>query len=575
MPVIVVESPTGTLTDAVSGQNTSLNVTFTDANLDQCWYNYNGTNVSIDGCLTTVKNSTLFLLESGNTNMTIYVNDTLGNLNSEFISWDMLIEHFIVSYDSEITEGELDTFTLNTSLGGGNTITQAILEFNGTNYTTSISYSGGEYSIGSSITAPLVAADTNVTFRFYIVINGVAYSPSFNNQTILNLNFGTCGVESSDVLMTMWMLDEVDRTSMQGDIEINADLISKSSGETISTLNNTFTNVTNGSICFDPVSSYPLYYLDAEIRYDATDYAAEFYFIQKADLADYPVNLSLFDLELNSSTEFLIKYQDNDLITVEGAVIQLLRNYIGLDTYELVEAPLTSNIGTAVVHVDLNTNIYKAIVVKDGVILDTFTNIVFDCENELSGQCSENLFGDVDPQNSADVENLNDFSVAVSSVNETITTAFSVPSGTPATVNIVLRQVDSFGDEYLCNQTIVSSAGSIDCTYNKTIGDSRIYLTVSKDDVIEVNKGYFIAEDLNLGFVGNNYIIVLLLLLTLVGMAFASPEWIVIIGIVAFVISGGLWLINGMNIVMGLGMLIFVIGAAAILIKEMTKQEDQ
>jgi len=58
-------------------------------------------------------------------------------------------------------------------------------------------------------------------------------------------------------------------------------------------------------------------------------------------------------------------------------------------------------------------------------------------------------------------------------------------------------------------------------------------------------------------------------------MAFASPEWIVIIGIVALVVAGGLWLINGMNLVIGLGMMIFAIMAAVVLIMKMTKQEDQ
>jgi uncharacterized membrane protein YfcA len=118
----------------------------------------------------------------------------------------------------------------------------------------------------------------------------------------------------------------------------------------------------------------------------------------------------------------------------------------------------------------------------------------------------------------------------------------------------------------MCNTTVFSSAGSIDCDYNETIGDSRVYLTITKDGTIYAHQGYFISENIDLGFVGNNYLLVLIILLTLVGMAFASPEWTVIIGIVAFVITGGLWLIKGMDLVAGLGMMLFVIIAAVILI---------
>lgn len=574
-PTIEVESPNVSLIFEEVGLTIPLNITFTDSNLDKCWYNYNGTNISIDGCVSGVKNSTTFVLEANNSNLTVYANDTAGNLGFKFVNWSYIVEKFILTYDTNETEGEASTFSAEVIISSGGIITEAILIYNGTNYTSSIIFSGGEYLISSTINVPLVSEHTNFSFGFQIVAEGESYIPLLNNQTVLNLDISQCGGISNDTLINMSLLDEVLRTILFGDLQINFNIISKSSGEIVSEIDEGFNNVSYAAICFSPPESYPLYYLDAEIRYTSSGYVSEFYIIQKADLTDYPINLSLFDLNSSSSTEFLIKYQDDGLITVEGAVVQLLRKYIQNDTFETVEAPLTSNIGTAVVHVDLDTNKYQAIVVKEGVILDVFTNLVFNCENELSGQCTQNLFGAIDPRNAITIEVLNDFTYLVTEVNNTITTTFSIPSGTPEIINIQLKQVDTFGNESLCNQTIVSSAGSIDCTYNDTIGDSMVFLEISKAGIKEAEQSYFIEESGGVDWLDNNFFIVLILLLSIVGMGVSSPEWMVINGVVTIVISGGLWLINGFNFVIGLGGLIWLIVAAGILIFKLTKQEDR
>ena len=58
-------------------------------------------------------------------------------------------------------------------------------------------------------------------------------------------------------------------------------------------------------------------------------------------------------------------------------------------------------------------------------------------------------------------------------------------------------------------------------------------------------------------------------------MAFISPEWMIINSIITLIIAGSLWLINGMNITAGLGILAWIFIAAAILLKEIAQQEDR
>jgi len=573
-PIFDVEYPTENLIYENVGQLIPLNVTINDSNLDTCWYDYNTTNTSFP-CVSGIKSLSNFTLEANNSNMTIYANDTIGNLNSTFISWDYLIESFNLNYKPNITEGELTTISAEVILTEGSLISSAIIIYNNTNYLATINYAGGEYNISTIVTSPLVSSEMVINFSFLLTIEGITYTPTLNNQTVLNLNFGICGGISNDTLLNMTLVDEITLKNITGAIEISSDIISKTSGELVSSINGGVNNSNSYAICFSPTSSYDLYYLNSEIRYYADGYSPELYVIQRADMGDYPVNLTLYDLNSTKSTKFLIKYQDDNLITVEGAVIQLLKKYIAENIYRIVEAPITSNIGTAVVHIDLDSNLYQAVVVKDGVILDTFTNLVFNCESELSGICTQNLFGLVNSQNSVSIDNLEDFSYSISSVNNTITTIFSVPSGTPASINILLEQVDMFGNSTLCNQTVYSSAGSIDCSFNDTIGDSMVYLDITKNNKLEVEQSYYIKESGAIDWLGNNFFIVLIFLLSIVGMAVSSPEWIVVNGIMVMIISGGIWLLNGLNFIVGLGGLLWLLIGGVILIYKLSLQEDR
>ena len=575
VPVIDVESPNGTLGYNIAESDETLNVTFTDTSLESCWYNYNGTNITIEGCASGVKNSTEFTLEDDNFNMTVYANDSFGNFNSAFIEWEYILLEYSTTYDSNVTEGETNTISIKVLIDEGSSITDSVVAYNGFNYTTSVFYDGENYTIFSDDVAPTVSSDTNYSFNFIISVDDVEYETTTNNQTVFNADFGICGGVSNDTLLNMSLFDEELLTDLTGDIEFNADIISKSSGESVEIINGTFNNTHSGAICFSPVSSYDLYYLDVEIRYSTDDYAAEFYYIQNADMADYPVNLSLYDLNLNDSTEFDITYKNNNFIFIEGAVIQLQRKYIGEDIYRTVEAPLTSDGGKAILHIDLNTNKYQASVVKDGELLDFFENIVFSCENELSGECTYSLDGTVDPNNDVSIEDLIDFtySISVDEDNQTITVAFAVPSGTPSSINVLLEQIDMFGNLTSCNTTIVTSAGSITCDYTDTIEKSILELSISKDDVQLTILSY--ANDPDLDMDGMNFFIVFLFMISLVGMAIASPEWMIIISVMVLIISGTMLLLKGMSLVMGLGAIAWVIVAAAIIILKMAKQEDR
>jgi hypothetical protein len=100
-------------------------------------------------------------------------------------------------------------------------------------------------------------------------------------------------------------------------------------------------------------------------------------------------------------------------------------------------------------------------------------------------------------------------------------------------------------------------------------------VSISKNGELMSQSSYVIPKDLGMDFLGNNFFIVMVLMLSLVGMAFTSPEWIIVNGVMTMLIAGALWLINGVNFVIGLGALMWLVITAGILIFKLAKQEDR
>ena len=569
-PVFNGTSPMGTYDYLYENKTLDVNWTVVDegAGLDSCWFYYNGERIDVN-C--TDNHSQIYYAPNVDT-LTGYANDTLGNEINVTLTWDYLILDLGETYDSTVTEATPNTISRILRIPD-DSVSSIVLDYNGTNYTTTLGYSGGNYSISSTVVAPSVDADSNITLSHYVTIGSSTYQTYESTQTIQALNFSVCS--GGDVILNLSLFDEEDKTELNGTIEVNAMLMSVLSGEEVESVLLDEVGVQNVQICLDPISSIDNFYLDADIRYYADDYATEFYFIKDADLDDYPIYVPLYDLSLNSSTEFLLRYRGETLTEIEGAIIQLLRYYTSDGGYETVEAPETSISGTAVAHIDLNTNKYKAIVVKDGEILDIFDNVVFDCENELSGQCEQNLYADIDAYNVISSDSLNDFSYVVSDTGSSLITTFSIPSGSSSSVNVLVTQTDQFGNKTNCNQTITTSSGSLECEYSDSIGDSYVTLEVSKDGDQQFQEEYYISDSDEVEWGGLNWLAMFVLLISLAMMAISSPEWIIGNAIITFIIGGSLWLVAGTNIVVGLGLLIWLVIAAIILILELAKQEDR
>jgi len=573
-PLITISSPLALENYGKVNGSLSLNWSVTDATLDSLWFNYNGTNVTVFGAT----NSTTFFVESDlNKNLTFYANDSTGTENFTVHTWDYKVFENSLDFNLTTNSGSIESYVLNVTLAIGQGINYVNLTHDGINISSAIFSFGNERLLAvNNYVIPSSPTQNNASFFFNIRLDdGTDINTDPNNQTINPVSIDNCSTFTNE-LLNISLFKERDQTPLNGTIELNLLLLNSFDFGLVSNLSLQATNVQNLVVCSESnLTGSDLKY-SLEIKYSATEHSSELYHIQRADIPATVFPLALYDLNENFTTSFKVIYQNNNFEFVEDAIIQLQRKYISEGIYKVVEAPLTSSTGTAVLHIDLDTNKYKAAVVKNGVVLDTFENLVFICDSILTGDCVQELLGKIDPEGDVGIETLLDFAHSDPTViNDTVTLSFVVPSGTPSLVNLQLTQHDLFGNKTLCDQNITSSAGSIQCTFNQTIGDSYLEYQIQKNGELIFQASYIVPQDSTLNFLGNNFIIVLLLLLTLVGMAFTSPEWIIILGVITFLISGALWLLNGLSFVVGIGALIWLFIAAFILIFKMSRQEDR
>jgi len=579
-PAITVQSPSGTLDYNAIGQEETLNVTFTDTNLDSCWYNYNGTNISIEGCLTGVKNSTTFILEENNFNMTIYGNDTAGNLNSKFIEWDYKILETSLTYNEEVLDLSLEDFIL--YVKSTEEITSSKLHYDGNIYDSSIlSLGSGLYKISNSIQIPDVAVDTNYTFYFNLTTPTAIIKTESNIQSVYVLLIDNCGVYTNEIF-NISLYDEKTLELLLGTIEVNLELFNNDKSTALTTAVSNFYNMNNMRICSNVNLTGTGYFYDLELRYyvDPTNtstflYVPEFYHIQKASISNFPQSIDLFNLNVNQSTEFTMYYRDNNYVARENVLLQIERKYISEGIYRTVEIPITSNEGSALGHFDLDNYKYKIIATLNGEILNVFENPAIVCESELSGICTLNLNGQGSANPFEDYDTINDIAYYISFNDTDILVSYVIPSGETRQVNVYMYQVSSFADDkILCNSTLTSSAGTFICSPNATIGDSNVFIEIRIDGVLQpMNKIYF-QEDLGDYFNLNNYAIASLFLILFITMMVSSPIIMVASSVFSVVILAFLFLLKGSSIGLVLGSFSWLAIAGILILVKLNKKDE-
>jgi len=579
LPTITLQSPNGTIGSGIIGGSETLNVTFTDTNLDSCWYDYNGTNVTIDGCVSGVKNSTTFTLLNDNFNMTIWTNDTYGNEKSLFTSWQYNMFEVSQSYYKEVLEGSSSAFSANLTLIPSLRLSSIAMIYNGTSYSASASeYEANKYYVSRTHNIPLVNADVNITFYWNVTLEtGSPIATSSKNQTIKNLGIDNCSTNTF-VIFNFTMADEDSQTKLVGSTDqtkLDISLVLSTTSNSFLPLNYSgkYNRINPAAICTSINLNNSAYRVDALVEYSAKDKFVEYYNIQNYLLTNATgnQNITLYNLNSSKGTEFKVTYKDSNFNLVPGALIQIQRKYINEGIFKTVEIPMIGSAGYTIAHLLRNDAIYNLIVLKNGVILDSFTNIVADCQNPTLSQCVININSFSSSVNIEEFSITDDFTATLTynSTTRAINSTFLIPSGTSAVVSLNVTLIDGLGSTLACSDTLTASGGTLGCIVPNSFGNSTVVAQLYVNGAKKIRRTITLTHDASAIYGGSLIFISLIMILLIIGMSITdNPMTLGIMLIFGIIILTTLNIINSVTFIgTGATILWLVIAIVIILIK--------
>ena len=576
-PSITNLAPSGRQGFKQKNTNQSITWNVTDLYLDTCWYNLNGTNTIV----TCADNTTNVSIQNRNYSLTFYANDTFGNEANSFIEWDYSVLEVAKVFNAGATTGSSQEFSINLTYNDTEfTNNNVLLQYNGTNYTTTRSGSSESFVFNRTIDVPIVTSETNLTFNWSITLNNGTdntYESTSSNQTLSAISVDNCST-NTEVLYNFTIVDEKLQTILNGATQntmanINLQLYTTDRSALVASYSSSFNETNPFSICLDNnLTDGTEYVSDVELQYSADQYVSEFYNIQNSSItnADFPTNITLYDLANTTSTTFTIKYKDANFLAVKDALIQVQRNYIDEGVFKVVELPKTDANGETVAHLVPEDVIYTFVVVKNGVVLDTFSNLIASCQSAVLGTCEITLKSFAAQIQTTDFTQLDDFAFTLTLNTSTriITSVFSIPSGSTSAVSLNVTMLDMLGTA-ACTDVLTSASGTLTCTVPTGLGNKTVVAKIFKDG-IEMGGGTLFLGDISPSDrFGNNLVFLsIFLFLTLIGIGIGSdPKVMAIFIFIGFIIAVAMNLISSNFIGTGATVLWLLIVIAIVLIK--------
>lgn len=399
-----------------------------------------------------------------------------------------------LSYRQNTTNGATEYFEINITAFGTYTIDSAILTYNNTVYSGTITnIAGQKYKISRVVNLPLVNSNVNNTFYWNITLSDSSMYRSSNiNQSVYVLSIDDCSVNTF-LLFNMTMYDEgsqsildasADNTSIKTSFEIyNSDKSTK-----LLNYSNSFQYINSAVVCLSSnISSSSNYLLDGLIEYSSNGRFKEFYNLKNYNLTLSTTNnlIKLYDLNDTIGQEFKITYKDSNFVPVSDALINIQRKYVDEGVFKTIEIPITSAEGYAIGHLVPFDVVYNIIIIKNSVVLSTFNNVVADCQNPLLSTCEINLNSFSSSNLPSDFTNYNDISFTMTYNNtiREIKSIFVIPSGVLKTVDLNVTLFDVLGNTTVCSDSLYSSGGQVDCISPLGFGNTTILASLYKDGV--------------------------------------------------------------------------------------------
>lgn len=465
-------------------------------------------------------------------------------------------------YSTSVVEGSSTTIigTFNSS----GSISSASLEYNNTNYSVSASSLGNHlYNLSSTATAPLVNANVNVSWRFWV--NGIP-STSYN-QTVLDNKIDNCS-SYTNLLFNFTIVDEGNQSWLnETNAEYAVNIYNTQRSMVVATYNNSV-SANPFLICLqNPVTSN--YSLDTTVKYHGVIpiYTTRYYNFLNFTLANstIPRVITLYDVNSTESLPFLLTFRGSTLALAPNILVRVDKQYLSTNDFKTVEIPKTDTNGQTILNLVRNTAIYNLIMIDiEGNVVASFSNIVAFCQDYTIGSCSIDLSASSTGQTTYDYEDDVGISSSLTYTNSTstIALAFNSLNSSAVTVRMEVLTPNQFENRSVCDTSITLSSGTLTCDISSFLSTNQFfYVNIYQGGKLITTE--YINANPNLatsgGFAGaDGYFIAFFLILIIICLFSDDKQvltimlgigWVVVLvfglirGAIIGATSGGIWLI--------------------------------
>ena len=276
-----------------------------------------------------------------------------------------------INYNSSSTNTKIESFILNISTYGY-IPSSAYLVYNGNNYSTSLSYSGGHTILSNSFSIP---NGINGSIPFYWVINSSS-TTSLNTptyyQTVQNLSIYECtGVAPYGLTLNFTLYDEATKLKLNGSFESSFNyFVIGGTGSTLKTFNFQSINQNKSNWMFCLNSSENVSF-SGTASYYADYYDRREYIFSNATVGNFTQNIPLY-LSLIADTDVVtVTVQDQNYNPISGALVYIQEWNVGTNTYSTIGMFNTDSNGNGIINLELYNKWYRAVVSIDGEIVKT------------------------------------------------------------------------------------------------------------------------------------------------------------------------------------------------------------
>ena len=318
VPEVSISYPIETNDFHVLIDNETLNWTISDYNLDACWYDYNNTNTTI----TCNDNTTSFILVEDWYNITLWANDTFGNINSSYLEFSYKVLQNSQTYTYHTYETSSETFSIN--LTANSSLTEVNLIHNTISHSATLS--GGLYNV----TFDIPNAVGNKSFYWEFTYADTTINSDSYNQTINNTLLGICNATLTVPYINFTFVDEETLLNINATIDTSTWTYYLGSGTITKEL--IFSNTTpNDDYTFCLSASNDTLYNTRSVQYSSAGYPQRKYDASSA-LTNATTNKTLYLLSSADGIYSTIQVVDEQGDKVTGVEVTIERQFSGLWT---------------------------------------------------------------------------------------------------------------------------------------------------------------------------------------------------------------------------------------------------